>query len=178
MKIDTNNGVQYIRGDTYGLPKSVRVHVSANIIGDFQCGENCRIDGNVTITGRVTLGRNVHIATGARLFGGNDIFIGNHTGIGPGSTLLTASDDPHSDLIALHSENELETKAIKGPIVIGDYVLICAHCVILPNTQISDEVILGAMSLVTGKEYLHAGRVYAGIPAVDIRNRQKLRYTK
>jgi acetyltransferase-like isoleucine patch superfamily enzyme len=177
MKINTG-GNQYIRGDTYGFSKTVKIHNTANIIGNFTCGENCRIDGNVTITGKVTLGRNVHIATGAKLFGANGIFIGDHSGIGDGSTLLTSTDDPHADLIAMHAENELETAAIKGPIIIGNYVLICSHCVILPNVQISDEVILGALSMVNGKSYLSTGRVYAGIPAQEISSRPKLRYTK
>lgn len=179
MKIDTLAPSQYVRGDTYGLRKSLKLHSTANIVGDFDCGENCRIDGNVTITGRVRLGRNVHIATGARLFGsGNQIVIGDHTGVGPGSTLLTAMDDPASDRISLHAENELERARISGEIIIEDYVLIGAHCVILPNTEIRDEVILGAISLVRCGKILFPGRIYAGIPCVEIRNRPKLRYTK
>lgn len=177
MKIDTLS-VQYVRGDNYGLPKSTKIHSTANIIGEFSCDENCRIDGNVTITGKVWLGRGVHIATGVRIFGGAGVLIGKHSGIGPGSTLLTATDDPNADLIALHSENELERKEISGPIAIGEYVLIGANCVVLPNVQVADEVIVGALSLITGPNYLQQNRIYAGVPAQMIREREKLRYNK
>lgn len=177
MKIDTHS-VQFVRGDTFGLHKSVLVHHSANIVGDFDCGENCRIDGNVTITGNVRLGRNVHIATGARLFGGSVITIGDHSGIGPGCTLLTAMDDPNADELALHAGSELERATFEGPILIGKYSIFGAHCVILPRAIIRDEVIVGALSLVSAGETLMAGRVYAGIPVRELRNRPKLRYTK
>lgn len=145
------------------------------MVGDIEIEPDVRIDGQVTITGRVKIGRGSHIATGARIFGGHGITIGKHSGIGPGSTLLSATDDPDSDKIALHAESTVERAERAGQIEIGDYVLICAHCVVLPRTVIRNEVILGALSMAKGE--LLAGRIYGGVPAVEIRHRaQRLKY--
>ncbi len=128
----------------------------------------------MTITGIVKLGRNVHIATGVSIFGGEGVYIGDNSGIGPHSVILTATDDPDSDRISLHAENELEQDAIRGAVAVGRYVLVSAGCVILPKSIIRDEVIVGALSLVKGE--LLAGRIYAGVPVAEIRNRPKLKY--
>lgn len=89
---------------------------------------------------------------------------------------MTATDDPNSDLIALHSENALERAERAGAVYVGRYVLIGAHCVLMPGVVIRDEVILGALSMARGE--LLAGRIFAGVPCREIRNRPKLRYTE
>lgn len=53
-----------------------------------------------------------------------------------------------------------------GAIEIGNNVFIGSRCIVLPDTKIEDNVIIGAGSLVRGK--LSAGGVYAGVPAKRI----------
>ena len=181
MKINTRedqlgwNG-QFISGREYGFDKSVKIHCTANLIGDIEIGENTRIDGNVTISGNVKIARNCHIATGANLFGANGITIGDHCGISAGCQLFTGTDDPDSGRLALHAENELSRSARTGPINIADYVTIGANSVVMPNVSIGAGVMVGSLSFV--KHPLSAGYIYGGNPIRMIRERPPLEYPK
>lgn len=180
MKVNTieyNHGMQYVRGDTYGFDPSVRIHVTANIVGDVELGPNCRIDGNVTITGNVRIGRNCHIAANAALFGANEIHIGNHCGISAGARLFTGTDDVRGDLLGLHAENELEHDGIRGPIIILDYSIVGANSVIMPRAEMWKGSVLGALSLLKVGGTVPEGWIYAGVPAHSVRPRMPLRYT-
>lgn len=50
-----------------------------------------------------------------------------------------------------------------GAIEIGSNVFIGSRAIILPNTKIEDNVIIGAGSLVSGR--IESGGIYAGVPA-------------
>lgn len=174
MRIQTHQ-LQYIDGREFGFDKSVKIHVTANLIGDIEVGENTRIDGNVTITGNVKIGRNCHIATGACMYGSADsITLGDHCGISAGVKIFTGTDDSNIGLLALHGENELKRAAKEGKVIIGRCVVIGANCVLYPGVSIGDEVMVGALSFVNSN--LEPGWIYAGAPARGLRPRPPLRY--
>lgn len=131
----------------------------ANIVGELDCGWNCRIDPFVTITGKVRLGNNVHIGIGACIFGSEGVEIGNDCSISPGAKLFTGSFDGETG----HKANpQLADKTYKkGSIKIGDRCIVGANSVVLPDVELSDDVLIGALSLV--KTSLSSG-LYAGTP--------------
>ncbi len=166
---------QYVSGVNWNWPASVKVHVSANIVGhEIEVGENTRIDGFVTITGRVKIGRNCHIAIGACLFGAAGIMIGDHCGISAGVKVFTGTDDPDIGLLALHAENLLERAAKTGAVTIEDYVTVGANSVLYPGVRIGTATMVGALSYVNHD--LEPGWIYAGSPARGIRPRPPLKY--
>src|SRR3990167_5478798 len=143
----------------YGLSASTLVHKLANIATDsLKCGDNCRIDAFVTITGDVTLGDRVHIGTGACLFGTHGITIGDGASISPGAKIFSASEDVDSDLVS--NPQVMNRSFLHGAVIIGRLAVIGANSVVLPNSCIGDETVVGAMSLVPAGASLGRSGVY------------------
>lgn len=151
----------YISGKDFGLPESVMVHRLANIAGELTCGERCRIDAFVTITGKVKLGSNCHIATGSSLFGSEGIEIGDECSTSPGSQIFTTSYDRGSR----HQANPMVDDKVyrASPVKIGSRCIIGTNSVVLPGAVVTDDVCIGALSLVNTS--IHTPGIYAGIPA-------------
>lgn len=142
------------------------VHPLANIAGDLQMGENCRIDPYVTITGRVRLGNNVHLGVGACLFGSEGIEIGDDCSVSPGARIFTGTFDADTGYRA--NPQVCDKSYIVGPVHIGNRCIVGSGSVVLPGVTLADDVLIGALSLV--KADLKAG-LYAGTPARKISSR-------
>ncbi|MBT3510780.1 MAG: acyltransferase [Nitrospina sp.] len=132
------------------------------------CGENLRVDVDVTFTGRknISMGNNVLImknsyihSTEAKVTIGNNfnlntnsyidadfgtIIIGNDVIIAQ-NVVLRAADHAHDSLsVPIRYQGYLG-----GEIVIGNGVWIGANCVITRNVKIGDHSIVGAGAVVT-----------------------------
>ena len=57
---------------------------------------------------------------------------------------------------------------------IGNTCLIGGDCFIMPGALIEDNVVLGAKSLVLKDQILQQGKMYAGIPAQEIKTTEKV----
>lgn len=157
----------YLNGSKFGFPESTQVHPFANINGQVECGENCRIDAFVTITGNVKLGNNVHLSTGSSIFGVHGVTIGNGVSLSPGAKIFTTTEDVNSGLT---SNPQLEERGyVAGEVIVQDYAVIGANAVVLPGVVIGKGAVLGCLSL--AKASLMAESIYAGIPAGYIRPR-------
>lgn len=132
-----------------------------NIIGKLEQGENCRIDPFVTITGKVRIGKNVHIGVGACIFGSEGVEIGDDCSISPGAKIFTCSYDAETGHLANPQLSEKQYK--KGPVKIGNRCIVGANAVVLPNVELGDDVLIGALSLI--KDDVPANRLAVGIPA-------------
>lgn len=156
------------QGTKYGLPESSVVHALANIAGHVQAGENCRIDAFVTITGRVKLGDNVHIATGACIFGGYGVTIGDGASISPGVKMFTATEDMKAEF---PSNPQLKDRCVtSGPIFVGEYAVVGANSVVLPNSHIGKRAQVGCLSLVN--KFVADDSIVAGVPVKTIGSRK------
>lgn len=104
------------------------------------------------------LGKNSTINSGCLIDSGWPwlISIGDHVTIAPNVTILAHDASP--DVV------ECGTKL--GKVSIGNHVFIGTRSVILCNTRIGDNVVIGAGSVVTHD--LPSNGVYAGAPAVRI----------
>jgi carbonic anhydrase/acetyltransferase-like protein (isoleucine patch superfamily) len=89
-----------------------------------------------------------------------NLIIGKNVAIGPGSKIFVYSNHYEKN------KKITETK-ITQDVQIGNNVFIGANCVILPGTKISDNVVIGASSLVRG--ILEGNAIYAGNPCRQIR---------
>jgi len=134
-------------------------------------GSHVRIDDFCILSGYITLGSHIHISAFSALYGSHGIEMEDYTGLSPRCTVFSASDDFSGDyLISPMSVKEL-TNVTGGKVLIKKYSQIGAGSVILPNLTIEEGVALGAMSLV--KKTLTEWGIYAGIPAVRIKERTK-----
>ncbi|MBR9678855.1 MAG: hypothetical protein GON13_01145 [Nanoarchaeota archaeon] len=104
-------------------------------------------------------GKNCHI--GGHIFEPHLITLGNHVHIG------------YDAILSGHMFNDNTKKMTVGKINIRSNVLIGARSTISPNTQIGDNVIIGAYSFVKIGSNLKANSVYAGIPVKRIKKIQK-----
>ena len=88
-----------------------------------------------------------------------------HDNVVIASEVLSINHDVmHHVFKRIEPEFEFPTKF--GAIEIGNNVFIGSRCIVLPNTKIEDNVIIGAGSIVTGR--IVGGGVYAGAPAERI----------
>jgi acetyltransferase-like isoleucine patch superfamily enzyme len=135
----------------------------ANIVGELEMGDNCRIDAFVTITGHVKIGNNVHIGTGVCIFGTHGVEIGDDCSISPGAKIFTSTYDSDTGYLANPQLKNKQT--IDGPVKIGNRCIVGANSVVLPNVVLEDEVLIGCLSLV--KTDLPRG-IYAASPVREI----------
>jgi acetyltransferase-like isoleucine patch superfamily enzyme len=166
------NKHDYLTGENFGWPKSVRVHKWANIVGDaVKVGEHSRIDAFVTLTGRVTLGARVHVSTGASIFGGAEgITIGDGCSVSVGVKIFTTSDDVHCDMLAGPQLAEHYGKS--GAVAMGAFSVLGAGAVVLPGVVIGDEAQIGANAVIRCN--IPENQVWAGVPAHYLCPRAKL----
>ncbi len=105
------------------------------------------------------IGKNVSLSADEWIFDPYVTEIGDNTIIGARSIILGHIGERH-----------LVIKKTK----IGKNVLIGGDCFIMPGAIIEDNVILGAKSLVLKDQILKKGKIYAGIPAKEIRKTENL----
>lgn len=152
--------MSYMSGDKLGLPASCLVHCMANIAGEIEAGENCRIDAFVTITGKLKLGANVHIGNAAAIFGVYGVEIGDDCSVSPGAQIFTATYDASTGYRA--NPMVKDKRYLSAGVKIGHRCIVGAGSVVLPGVVLANDVLIGALSLV--KTNLSAG-IYGGVPA-------------
>jgi len=138
---------------------------------------DAKVESNVEIsirnTGKVHIGRNTSInGPNTRLMSIYDgIIIGHYVSIGPDCFLLDYNHDirfPSAWRFKKFSgKGEFSDYTSSGPTIIGNNVWIGAKTVILPGTNISDNVIIAAGSVVSGN--IEGFGLYGGVPAKKIK---------
>lgn len=141
-------------------------------------GENCKINSNFfsnllglyqrTILiardgGRICIGDSVGIS-GTTIYSRSKVSIGNHSLIGANCKIM--DNDMHS-LDVEERNNDVFTNLVCKDVIIGNNVFVGCNCIILKGTEIGDNSIVGAGSVVSGK--FPENVVIAGNPARVIR---------
>jgi acetyltransferase-like isoleucine patch superfamily enzyme len=161
---------QYYSGCDGDWHETAQIHVTAVIVGDVKIGAHCRVDAFAVITGPVKLDERVHIGVGACIFGGYGVAIGKGSSLSPGAKIFTATDDVGYSLLA--SPQLLQRASKHGPVSVGAFSVIGSNSVVLPNSQIGEEVQIAALSMVRGR--IPDNQVWGGTPARYIMDRMKL----
>lgn len=153
--------------------ENVRVSRFAQFYGaeSISLGSNCRIDDFCILSGNIQIGQYSHISAYTSLFGSGSIRIGDFSGLSPRCTIFSAMDDFSGQYLIGATLPVEYTNVIKGPVIIEKYCQIGAGSVIFPDVSIGEGSVVGAMSLV--KNALNSWGIYAGNPAVFIKERQK-----
>jgi acetyltransferase-like isoleucine patch superfamily enzyme len=112
--------------------------------------------------GNLVIGRNCFINRKNLFDNASLITIGDNCAIGFDNKFLTVN---HIEKDKLREENQNTFYSQK--ITIGNGVWISSNCIILPGTEIGDNVIISAGSIVKGK--IEGGWIYEGNPAQKVR---------
>lgn len=136
-------------------------------------GNNIKVGSFCILSGNIILKDYVQIASYVFLSGSSvGIEVGNYVSIGPGTKVLTGSDDysgefHHSSLLDDNLQRP-EYKKIK----INDHAILGANAVLLPGAEIAEGVAVGAFSLIKTKTLPY--KIYGGVPAKIIKDRKKI----
>lgn len=152
---------------------NVFISKKASIYGanNIEIGNNVRIDDFCILSGNVKLGSYIHISAFCALYGSKGIVMENFTGLSARCTVYSAVDDFSGNFLIGPMVDEKLTNVTGGPVTIRNYSQVGAGCIILPNLTIEEGVSVGAMSFV--RESLKSWTIYAGIPAVKIKDRNR-----
>ena len=117
------------------------------------------------IAGKLILGDRSVIATGASIrAAGGVIELGECSGIGENSTAVASNHKISRDHMHLYTDWDEERTGVK----LGKNVWVGANCVLLPGTEIGENTVIGAGSVVRGT--VPANEIWAGTPAKKIRD--------
>jgi galactoside O-acetyltransferase len=152
------------------IGKNSVISNKVSMYGDIEVGDNVRIDDFCILSGTIKIGNNVHIAAGVYLYGGGGIEIKDFAQIGAKSTLHSASDDFSGEYLVGPTNQNTNVKS--APIVLEEYAVLGANCVVLPGVTIGKNTAVGAMSLVN--KSLPENSIYGGSPARFLKDRKQL----
>jgi acetyltransferase-like isoleucine patch superfamily enzyme len=149
------------------ISKKVSIYSSTTI----SIGDNVRIDDFCILSGNITIGSNIHISAYVALYGSQGIILDDYSGLSPRATIYSAMDDFSGNYL-IGPIHPISCTNVQGGLVnISKYVQIGCNSVIFPNLTIGTGVVVGAMSLVN--KNLSPWAIYAGIPAIRIKERTK-----
>jgi acetyltransferase-like isoleucine patch superfamily enzyme len=126
-------------------------------------GTSIRKYSQINVHGNIDIGENVFINSFTAITSRESIIIGDNTMIANNVSIYD-----HNHII---SKNNLmrETGFNSESITIGKNVWIGCSCTILAGSQIPDNTVIGAGSIVTKKNELLPGNIYAGNPLKHIK---------
>lgn len=152
------------------IGKTVRIRYPELV----EIGDNVIIDDFSYISTALKIDSYVHISAGAKIIGGQNctVSFGSFSTLAPQVVLSAGSDDYHSGIATPMVPQEYKGNVEYGDIEIGRHCIIGSGTIVLPKVKIFDGACLGALSL--AKKDLEAWTLYAGVPAKELKKRDKI----
>jgi galactoside O-acetyltransferase len=156
-------------GQNVTIGRTVRIRYPELV----EIGDNVIIDDFTYISTALKVDNYVHISSGAKIIGGRQctVSFGSFSTLAPNVTLSAGSDDYIAGLATPLVDAKFKGNVEYGDILIGKHCIVGAGSVVLPGGTFQEGSALGALSLVKSK--LEAWTLYAGIPAVSLKARDK-----
>ena len=139
---------------TRGFTIGNNVKISDKV--DIDCrylkiGDYSRIDAFVFLSGTVCIGRFTHIAPHCVFSCSEGLTVGDLCGFSPFNYIMTNSANFKNESLSLPTVPKAYKRAIdKGPVKIGNHVILGARCTTFPNTTITSGAKFGSGSLIKG----------------------------
>lgn len=143
---------------------------------DFEVEENSVIDDFSYFSTKIKVGKHCHVASGCSIAGGKEFkfTLGDYSSISSGVKIWCRTNDFVNDLVVLNPENKnIGDLKIEGDVNIGKMCGIGSNSVIMPNNNIPDGTVIGALSFVPSSFKFKRWSVYAGIPIKFVKKRNK-----
>jgi acetyltransferase-like isoleucine patch superfamily enzyme len=147
----------------------------------FEIGENSVVDDFCYFSTKVKLGKNCHIASGCSIGGGikYQFVMGDFSSLSSGVKIWCQSNDFVNDLVILNiNDKNIGDKPIEGNVTLGKMCGIGSNSVIMPNNNIPEGAVIGALSFVPPGFKFKEWSIYAGVPVKFIKKRNKLNVLK
>ncbi len=136
-------------------------------------GNNVRISDYCRISSACDIGSDCEIACGTYISGGDGEYLftmGDCSSLAAGVKVWLSSNDYVNELVT-HSVPLV--KEIQGNVTLGKYTGVGTNSVIMPNNNIPEGVVIGALSFVPPNYKFKPWTVYAGCPVRPIKKRNK-----
>jgi acetyltransferase-like isoleucine patch superfamily enzyme len=145
----------------------------------FVVGVGSIVDDFCYFSTQIEIGRGCHVASGCSIAGGRErrFTLGDFSSLSSGVKVWCASNDFVRDLVCIVPEGiELGDEPITGDVTFGRYTGAGANSVIMPDNQIPEGTVIGALSFVPPRFRFDPWTVYAGAPLRRIgpRNRDRV----
>lgn len=159
-----------------GLGANALISDKASIYGAerIEIGNNVRIDDFCILSageGGICLGNFIHIAAYTSIIGGGRVVIGDYSNISSKVSIYSSNDDYSGEFMTNPMVDSRYTNVTCKPVSLNKHVIVGSGSVLLPGISLGEGVALGAMSL--ANKSLDAWGIYAGQPAVWLKNRDK-----
>lgn len=127
-----------------------------------ELGANARIDDFAILTGNVLVGENVHVSPFCFLGGtGGTIRLEKGAGMSTHVSLFTKSDD-------YQTPAQGKRQKVSGDILVGEYSILGAQCVVLPGAKIGKYCSIGVGCVISGQLPDSCRYVSMGVKSVRI----------
>lgn len=138
-----------------------------------QLGQRIMVDRSAVIIGQVQLGDDVSVWPHATIRGdANYIKVGNRTNVQDSCVLHVnppTESNPQGSPLIIGDDVTIGHGAMLHGCTVGHRVLIGMASIVLDNTIIEDDVMVGVGSLVPSGKHLESGYLYLGRPARRVR---------
>lgn len=142
----------------------------------FEVSKNSVIDDYCYFSTKVKIGENCHIANGCSVGGGKSyqFTMGDFSSISSGVKIWCQSNDFTNDLVVLNiNDTNIGDHPIQGNVTLGKMSGVGSNSVIMPNNDIPEGTVIGALSFVPPNFKFKEWSIYAGIPIKFIKKRNK-----
>ena len=159
-----------------GVGRGVRVSRLASFHGieRITIGDHSRIDDFCVLSageGGISIGSHVHVAVMGILIGRGRILLEDFCNISGRVSIYSSTDDFGGNYLTGPMVPVEHINVDSRPVRLARHVIIGAGSVVLPGTDARTGAAVGALSLVKG--VLEEFTMYAGVPAVRIRDRER-----
>ena len=157
-------------GDNVSISRKASFYGCENI----SIGNNVRIDDFCVVSagmGGIKIGSFIHIAVYTSLIGRDLIKIDDFANLSARVSVYSSNDDYSGSTMSNPTVPDEYKNVTHGPVRINKHVIIGCGSVILPNSLLSEGVVIGALSLVEGE--CTPWSVYAGLPIKYVKQRKQ-----
>jgi acetyltransferase-like isoleucine patch superfamily enzyme len=147
----------------------------------FEIGDFSIVDDYCYISARVRIGICSHVASGCSIAGGptHQFTLGDFSSLSSGVKVWCVSDDYANDVVCILPPGaEVKTKLIEGDVTFGHYTAVGANAVVMPDTDVPEGTVIGALSFVPARFMFEPWAVYAGVPIRKVGQRNRAAVTE
>lgn len=134
----------------------------------FDVGSFSIVDDFCYISARVRIGMCSHVASGCSIAGGSSyqFTLGDFCSLSSGVKIWCVSNDFVNDLVCIVPApgGDIGAHPIEGDVTMGHYTAVGANAVVMPDNNVPEGTVIGALSLVPVRFPFEPWSVYAGVP--------------
>jgi acetyltransferase-like isoleucine patch superfamily enzyme len=146
----------------------------------FAIGAHSIVDDFCYLSTRVRIGIGSHVASGCSIAGGpgHQFSLGDFCSLSSGVTIWCVSNDFVNDVVCIvpAEAGDIGVHHIQGDVTLLDYTGVGSNSVVMPDNEVPEGTVIGAMSFVPPRFPFEPWSVYAGVPIrrVGARNRDSV----